>query len=87
MIGLILNPAHADEQRRERVFKGDILIYNGLPGLMALVEHSKAMIAEAFAPHDPETAQYEMTVEEFIRSSGAAEVRLHEWAEDQKTHA
>jgi hypothetical protein len=67
MIGLILNPAHDDEQRRERVFKGDILIYNGLPGLMALVEHSKAMIAEAFAPHDPETAQYEMTVEEFIR--------------------
>jgi hypothetical protein len=66
MMGIVLNPSYGDELRRERVFKGDILIYNALPGLLALVEHAKGMIDEAFVPRDPEKAQYAMPVEEFI---------------------
>ncbi len=53
MIGIQLNPSYTDETRRQRVFDGDILIYNGLPGLIALCEHARSMIREAFAPHDP----------------------------------
>ncbi len=70
MIGIQLNPTYTDETRRQRVFDGDILIYNGLPGLIALCEHARSMIREAFAPHDPEKAQYALSVDEFIKRAG-----------------
>ncbi len=70
MIGIQLNPSYDDETRRQRVFRGDILIYNALPALLGLCEHAGSMIREAFAPHDPEKAQYEISVEEFIKRAG-----------------
>jgi hypothetical protein len=70
MIGIRLNPLLGDGERRARVFGGDILVYNGLPGLMALCEHAKGLIRDAYAPHDPETAQYAMPVEEFVGRTG-----------------
>jgi Phytanoyl-CoA dioxygenase (PhyH) len=54
-----------DDSRRERLFDGDLFLYSPRPSTSALCEHGKQMALEAFGGLDPETAQYEMAVEDF----------------------
>lgn len=70
MITLYLNRKVDDDTRRARLFAGDFFLYTGLPGALALVEHAKSMIGQAFEGLDPERAQYEMDVDEFVRRVG-----------------
>lgn len=59
-----------DEERRERLFKGEIFIFNPTTHSTALVEHARGMIEQAFGPRDPEHAQYDMKVEDFAALLG-----------------
>ncbi|WP_433292256.1 hypothetical protein ACQPZQ_04295 [Pseudonocardia sp. CA-142604] len=70
MITLYLNRQIADDRRRESLFSGDFYLYTGLPGAAALVKHAEDLIAETFGDLDPERAQFEMSVEEFISRVG-----------------
>jgi hypothetical protein len=54
-----------DEQRRARLYGGDLFVYSPTQGALKLVEHAKAMVAEAFGGRDPELAQFEMAVEDY----------------------
>jgi len=54
-----------DDARRERLYCGDIFLYAPRESTRALCDFAAEMCREAFAPLDPETAQYEMPVEEF----------------------
>jgi hypothetical protein len=56
-----------DATRRERLYDGDLFLYSPRPSTLALTEHGKAMAVEAFGSLDPQTAQYEMDVEEYAK--------------------
>jgi hypothetical protein len=62
---ILFNPDVTDEERRARLYSGQVLVYGASPASLALVQHARDLIAEAFGPIDPETAQDEMPVEEF----------------------
>ncbi|GEL20276.1 hypothetical protein [Pseudonocardia asaccharolytica] len=70
MITLYLNREIADDGRRESLFAGNFYLYTNLPGAHALADHAKSLIAEAFSGRDPERAQYEMPVDEFVELVG-----------------
>jgi hypothetical protein len=55
----------SDDERRERLYDGDLFIYSPRPSTLALIEFAAQMARDAFAPLDPETAQFEMAVEDY----------------------
>lgn len=61
-----LDPAFDDDERRRRLYQGQLMLLSNRPAVRALSEHARVMIEEAFAPHDPRTAQYEMPVERWV---------------------
>jgi len=76
MVGFIVNHAMSDVERRDTLFAGDFLVYGASAAARALAEHARAMIVEAFAPDDPETAQDRMAVEAFIATVGPLKSRF-----------
>jgi hypothetical protein len=54
-----------DDDRREKLYDGDLFVYSPRPSTLALTEFAGRLAAEAFAPLDPETAQFELPVEEY----------------------
>lgn len=70
MTGIWIDSAHTDDVRRARLYRGDLYITSASRAGRALIEHARAMIEEAFAPHDPETAQYHMAVKDYAALLG-----------------
>jgi hypothetical protein len=56
-----------DEARRQQLYEGQLFVYSATPASLALIEFARELISEAFGSQDPETAQYEMPVEEFAK--------------------
>jgi hypothetical protein len=73
---LHLNSAFADAQRRQFIFHGDFFVFSANDSMTALCGHAQRMIAEAFAGQDPETAQYNHSVEEFADKIGPLKSRF-----------
>ena len=59
-----------DDERRERLFRGEVFIYSPNRHTLALIEHARAMIEAAFGERDPELAQYDMEVADFAALLG-----------------
>jgi hypothetical protein len=70
VITLYLNRQIADDLRRESLFAGNFFLYTGKAGASGLAQHAKDLIAETFGTADPERAQFDMTVDEFIAKVG-----------------
>ncbi|RSK48982.1 hypothetical protein [Hymenobacter rigui] len=62
---LFINPALSDDERRKRLFDGQICVYPPGPASLALVEFARLMIEEAFGELDPVTAQHQLTAPEY----------------------
>jgi hypothetical protein len=60
----------SEDARREAIYAGDLFVFSPTKSSLALVEFAKQMVAEAFAPHDPEQAQFELPVEQFAAVLG-----------------
>lgn len=65
MTTVFSNPSLDDAARRQQLYAGAVMVYSANPSSMALIEHAREMITEAFGSEDPETAQFDMPVEEF----------------------
>ena len=70
MVTLHLNRHDEDAARRERIFAGDFYLYTDLAASRALCRHARDMVDEAFAGLDPERAQFELEVDQFIKRVG-----------------
>ena len=70
MHAIYYNPSLTDDERRKRIFDGDLIVYSATDSSTALAEFSQSLIREAFAPFDPETAQYELPVERYAEILG-----------------
>ena len=55
----------SDDERRSRIYAGDIFVYSRRKSVLAYVEFTHQLLREAFGPLDPETAQHRMAVEDF----------------------
>jgi hypothetical protein len=60
----------SDEERRERIFAGDIFIYSPTRESHELIAHARQIIEQGFAPRDPQKAQYDMEVADFAELLG-----------------
>jgi hypothetical protein len=59
-----------DDARRQGIYQGDLFVLSPRPSTLALVDHAREMIEEAFAGKDPRTAQFDLSVEEFVEVVG-----------------
>ncbi|MGI5215004.1 hypothetical protein [Plantactinospora sp. CA-290183] len=57
----------SDDERRERLFAGDIFVYSPTPHSMALVAFAREMAETAFAPHFPPDAQHHLAGPDYVR--------------------
>ena len=64
MPSVYFDPELSDEERRQRLYAGDIVILSPTPGTQALVSLARQMLEEAFAPHDPRAIHNHMTPEQ-----------------------
>jgi hypothetical protein len=62
---LYVDSAADDDTRRARLYDGQLFAYAPRPSSDALCAFAREMAEQAFAPHDPRTAQYDMPVEEY----------------------
>jgi len=53
MGSIFIDSTIADEERRTRLYAGDIFILSATAGTRALIGLARQMLEEAFAPHDP----------------------------------
>lgn len=65
MTTVLSNPAITDDERRTRLYGGEVLVYPASAESHALVGHARKMIADAFGSKDPQNAQWDMPVKDF----------------------
>ena len=56
----------ADDVRRRHLFEGQIFVFSPRDSSLALTQHARQMIEDAFGDIDPLRAQYEMPVERYV---------------------
>ena len=71
MTSVIVDPTCSDDERRNALFAGDIFVHTHSPAVEAFVAFTRQMIADVFGDRDPETAQYDMDVNEYAAVLGA----------------
>jgi hypothetical protein len=64
---IYFDPEVDDARRRELIYSGQLIVYSPVQGSLALIEHAREMIHAAFGDADPETAQFDMPVEEYAQ--------------------
>jgi hypothetical protein len=82
MVGIYHNHEIDCAERRRLVFGGDILLYSRTAAAAALADHAIALSTEAMAPLEPESAQDNLSVEDFIACVGPLKSRF---TNDQRT--
>ncbi|HEY0698634.1 MAG TPA: hypothetical protein VGD43_12590, partial [Micromonospora sp.] len=56
----------SDDERRRRLFGGDLFVYSPTPHSLALVAFAREMVEEAFAPHFPPDAQHHLSGPDYV---------------------
>lgn len=70
MGSVFIDSTIADEERRARLYAGDIFIFSSTEGTRALINLARQMLEEAFAPCDPRTIHERKTPEEVVAILG-----------------
>ncbi len=66
MTAVYHDPSFADSERRQRLYTGDLFAYTPAESSAGLCAVAREMSEEAFAPHDPQTAQEGMPPEKYV---------------------
>jgi hypothetical protein len=62
---IYVDSAMADDERRQRLYQGDLFVFSPGKSSAALCALARELSEEAFAPHDPQLAQDHMPPEEY----------------------
>lgn len=65
MVDVYVNSQMADDERRERLYSGDLFIQPATEASLELVALAKDLLVEAFSPHEPQMAQYHLPAEDY----------------------
>ncbi|HEY7298228.1 MAG TPA: hypothetical protein VH684_09870 [Xanthobacteraceae bacterium] len=63
MTSVFIDPSMSDDERRVRLYDGDIFIFSPTAGTRALVNLARRKLEQAFLPHDPRKIHENMTAE------------------------
>src|SRR5258708_12345309 len=66
MTGIFYDPQRSDESWRQIIYDGGIIILSPPSEMLALVEHPRGMIEDAFTPLDPQRAHEQLPVEQSV---------------------
>ena len=66
MNAVFFDSTMAEAQRRNALYKGELFVYSPTPSSRALCEFARELSKEAFAPHEPTKAQFEMSPQEYV---------------------
>ena len=55
MSSVFIDAKMSDDERRARLYDGDIFILNPTAATQALIDLARGMLEQAFHPHDPRT--------------------------------
>ena len=55
-----------EQERRDRLYAGELFVFSPSESSAAICAHARRMSEEAFAPHQPETAQERMPAERYV---------------------
>ena len=61
-----INPGCGDDERRLRVYQGELTILPPSPSSLALVKHARDQIEAAFSPRHPQHAHEKLAVTETV---------------------
>ncbi|MBV8358424.1 MAG: hypothetical protein JO189_10870, partial [Deltaproteobacteria bacterium] len=64
--GVFYDPRQSDEAWRQIIYSGDIIVLSPRPEMMVLVEHTRRMVEDSFAPLDPRRAHEMLPVERCV---------------------
>jgi hypothetical protein len=78
MGAVLFDPMISDEERRTRLYAGDILIPSASAGTRVLTDLARQMLVDTFSPHDPRNIHEVKTAEEVaaILATQTAQSRL-----------
>jgi len=65
MTSVYFDSPMSDDARREALYGGELFVCPPTPSSLAFVELARGLLREAFGELDPETAQYDIVVEEY----------------------
>jgi hypothetical protein len=66
MVAVFFDAPMSDDTRREFLYGGDLFVFSPRPTTLALIEHARGMIEDAFTGKDPLTVQYDLPVEDYV---------------------
>lgn len=66
MTTIFCNPSKPEPKLREHLYAGDLMIFSASEATRAVGDHAREMIQAAFGELDPLTAQFHMSVEEYV---------------------
>jgi len=69
MTGVFFDPPRNSKSWRDMIYDGNIIILSPIPEMLALVEHTRGMIEDAFAPLDPQRAHENWLSNGVLKSS------------------
>jgi hypothetical protein len=70
MTTVYYDPPFDDEARRNHLYEGDLIVLSPSKATLAFCQFAKDLVKEAFAPLDPESAQYHLPVEKYAEILG-----------------
>ena len=65
-MNILMNPQLTDDERRESLYAGDLIVLQANEASLRLCALAREMLQDAFAPHPPEKAQYSLPVERYV---------------------
>jgi len=65
MTSVLSNSGVDDDTRRGLLYRGEVFAYSATPASTELIGFAQELISEAFGARDPQTAQFDLPVEEF----------------------
>lgn len=66
MTVIYLDSPMSDDERRQKLFDGDLFLYSPTPHSLELIAFARQLSEEAFAPHFPPDAQHHVARQEYV---------------------
>lgn len=66
MTSIILDHDGTDEERRNLLYRGELLVYSPRKSSLALIDFARELIREAFGDLEPREAQHRLPVEQYV---------------------
>lgn len=55
MVNVHIDPSFDDQERRRRIFAGDVIVYTDVPAIRNFAAFTRKMVSDVFAPEEPTT--------------------------------